>query len=133
MNLKNIAPFEATPNERTRSKKGNGVVTVVCSPKNGKRLELLPSLVTELQIEDTVQLGLLDGCMVIAKNLPNIEQSFSVKSRGKKKIIYSSALVAEIIRKLKLDFTARVSLTLHGVQCDEYNGIKVAKVWEDEV
>lgn len=111
---------------RGRAKMGQ--VSIICSKKNGKRVEILPTLCEELKIEDAVAIAYYDKGIAISVNI--ISDDFvEYKTKGdKKKIIYSTKLVEEISNHLGLDFTNRVSITLCNVILEEEEGIVVALV-----
>lgn len=131
MNLKKMTALKAVPTNRNSNGKRKGVLVIVCSKKNGKRLEILEPLVNELKLETEVQFGIIDKGLVIGEKLPGITQKCSLKNSKNKKIVYSSALVEEIIEKLGLDFSNKVSQTLTGVELQEYEGKMIARVYED--
>ncbi len=132
MNLDKLNAVKSEKTSRNNSKrKGQGVLTLVYSKKNGKRIVIRPSLVEALKLDSIVQLGFIDKSLVIGEQLPGISQDFSLKNSDKNKVIYSAPLVKEIIEELELNFDSRVSLTLTGVELEEYEGKMIARVYED--
>lgn len=129
IDMKKLSALKTEVKIRDDSKeRGKGVLTIVYS-KNGKRIEILEPLVKELQLETTVQFGIIDKGLVIGERLPGIQQVITLKNSGKKKVIYSSDLVREIIKELGLDFNNRVSLTLSGVELQECEGKMIARIY----
>lgn len=90
-----------------------GMLSIVNSPKNGKRITLSYDIQEHLNYPDRVQFAFKDGEMAIAEQLPTNGHQFSVRKSGRKGVIYSAALVNEITEMFKLDFKNRVSLTFH--------------------
>lgn len=132
MNLEDIKPLKTLPvNKRGLDSHCKGVLTIVNSKKNGKRIEILESLSNELDLEDDIQIGVLGNGLVLSKSLPNVSQHFSLKTVGKKRVIYSSELVKEIIDVLNLSFEGRVSRTLRGIELEENQGVMLARVFEE--
>lgn len=111
------------------SKKGNGVLTIVNSKKNGKRIEFLESLYKIFHIEDVVKLGFYENSLLIAPVTAELSLPiYHLKDVGKKKVLYSAGLVTEIADVLGLDFSERVSMTLSNVEVEDAFGTEVAFV-----
>lgn len=110
-------------------KGGKGYLTVVNSKKNGKRLEVLESLYQVLNIQDEIKIGFYEQSILIAPVTAELSLPiYYLKDVGKKKVLYSAGLVAEIADVLGLDFSERVSITLSNVEVEDAFGTEVAFV-----
>ncbi len=112
----------------SRGKKGEtGVITIVNSKKNGRRIEFLPQLCELLSIDEDVQLAFDENSLVV---IPMTEEPeypvFQLKKSGNKKVIYNTALVEEIIKQLKLDYSNCVSKTLDNVKIENWDEVDIA-------
>lgn len=122
---KKFTPLCVETKQRKVRKKG-GVLTIICSEKNGKRILLSEQMKETLGIKDTVQLGFLDNSLVIGKFLSENATTLNVKTLGKKSVIYSTEAVRYIVSTLGLRFTDKVSYTFYDVQLEEWNDVLVA-------
>lgn len=109
------------------SKKRNGVITIVNSQKNGKRVEILEPLYQVLNFGDCIKLGFYENTILVAPEKANLQLPvYHLKKVGKKKVLYSSGLVAEIAGTLGLDFSEKVSITLNNVEVENYCDVDIA-------
>lgn len=129
MDLSNIREVKASQNNRSR--KEGGVMTVIYSQKNGKRIEFKKEFLQELSIENELKVAFDEENLYIGRDLPNISKTFSLKSQGKKAVIYSAQLAEEIIQTLRLKLDGKVSVTLTEFELDECNGVMVAGIGRD--
>lgn len=119
------------------SKEGNrrykGVLTLVSSKKNGKRLMLSTELVETLQLGDekAVMLGFVDKALVMGARLPGKSYAFPLKKMGRKYVLYSVSVVREISRIQNINFDTKVSHTWYSSKIDEYEGSPIA-IFEPE-
>jgi hypothetical protein len=89
-----------------------GVMSIVNSKSNGKRISLSKDLLDRLNNPESVQFAFNTDSVVIGEKLPIVENSFSIR-KDKKGIIYASQLVEEITKEFSLDFSNRTSVTFH--------------------
>ena len=100
-----------------------GLLTLINSRKNGKRLVLSQQLIEMLELpDDNIQLGFMKKVLVLGRKLPKVESSFKLKYQGKKAIIYSTEIVHEITEHQEIDFTSRVSHTWYKPIVEEFEG-----------
>lgn len=112
--LSSLRPVKSVSKSRTVS--GAGVLSVINSKENGKRLALSSELLQKIGNPDKVQVCLAEKIVAIGKSISGCESSFLLKKGGNKGLIYSYGLVNEITNEFKLDFSNRTSLTFHEVE-----------------
>lgn len=106
----------STSKSLSRDNSEAGIISVINSKNNGKRIMLSTELMDELNWPETVQFGFGDHFILISQYFSPTEPKFVVKNATTKGIIYSSSLVEEVTRELGLDFTDKTSITLHDVK-----------------
>lgn len=116
---------------RRRNSKNPGIVTIVNCDKS-KRIELSTLLVSELHIENSIQIGFAGNVLVIRACDSMEKNAFILKKHGKKKVLYSSDAVRQIVEQLGLDFKNKVSLTFYDVELVTYENQTVAKFKTEE-
>lgn len=105
-----------------------GILTIVNSKKNGRRLSFAAEVIKTLQVKEYVQIALVGkGIAVLPPGELELEQ-FKLKKEGSKYIIYSSSLVQEITKVYKLDYSNRTSITFPKVKYKEEEGNKFAYI-----
>lgn len=127
LDTRKFRPLNTENGSGVKRKKG-GILTIVCSPKNGKRLMLSSKLVEMLEIgeEASVQIGFVEKNLVLGKKLPGDKNTYRLYRQGKKYVIYSAEVVQEISRVQGIAFETRVSYTWTDVKFDDYEGDPVA-------
>ncbi len=99
----------------SKSKSSAGYVTIVNSPKNGRRLSISKEPLVELgwnletKLEAIVLEFIADGIVLSLDE--NRDRKFNLRKQGAKHIIYSKDLVNEVTDRFDLDFSDRVSIT----------------------
>jgi hypothetical protein len=88
-----------------------GVITIINSKKNGKRIIFASAVMDKLGNPSKLQIVFWQNGIVVGAMLPKADQFFPVKESGNKGIVYSGGLVQEITSKFNLDFSERVSIT----------------------
>jgi hypothetical protein len=122
-----LSSFCPSSSSGTNARTGEaGALSIVNSEKNGKRITLSREVTEKLNDPETVQFSFSERQILIAEELPNHNNRFTVKKHGARGVIYSSSLVQEITERFKLDFSNRVSITLHEVKYAKSNGKRVA-------
>ncbi|MGG3162164.1 MULTISPECIES: hypothetical protein [unclassified Geobacillus] len=93
-----------------------GVLSIINSKSNGKRITLSSQLLEKLGCPRRVQFSFSDDEIAVGEELPENTHSFNVNKYGAKGVIYSAGLVQEITERFDLDFTSRVSITFRDVR-----------------
>jgi len=106
-------------NKARGSKSAKGVCTVISSQKNGKRVTLSKEIMELLNNPASIEIGFTKDGIVVATELPENGEEFSLGKIGNKGVIYSSQLVEEITELFHLDFQDRVSITF--TEAEEVN------------
>ena len=112
MIIKNHTPSKARQKSKS-SKGGFGLISVVKSGSNGKRIEFRNDIAESIGIVDRVSVLYNETSIVFF--VPNLEDDitqFNVRTSGKKYVVYSSQLVEEIAEFLELNFDTTVCHTL---------------------
>lgn len=124
INLDAFRPLDVANKANQKRGGRKGVLTMICSEKNGKRLMLSAELLKTLDLgeERTLQIGFIEKKLVLAKKLPGENNSFELKKAGKKFAIYSAELVREISRVQGISFEESVSFTWYKPVVDETEG-----------
>lgn len=124
LDINKVKEIKITHNTRGASTKG--VLTVVNSQKNGKRVTLSKEIFEKLNEPTSVLVGIYDTKLFITKVDLKSAITGSVCIIGKSRNIYSSDLVFKVTELFNLDFSERVSLTLSTIEWEELNGQPVA-------
>lgn len=130
MELLNFVPMKATQKKPLSTEKG--LISIINSKRNGKRLQCSSELTNKLDLEDSVFI-VSDGQSIVMSKYPLIENSSSYNLKdgdSGKKILYCAPLVVEISDILGLNFDDCVSRTLSDVEYGEDNekGISYAVI-----
>ena len=91
---------------------GNGQasdVTLVNTKKNGRRLVLKENVMEKLQLEETVQIGLINNTLVLGKEGIAKNIVYNLRKQGKTYIVYNTKLIKDITKALGLDFSSVTS------------------------
>jgi hypothetical protein len=88
-----------------------GVVSIVNSKKNGKRVAIASDVHSRLNQPQCLQVGFIDGNLVLGEYLGDEYTSYTLKKQAAKYIIYSKELVEQITEHCELDFSKRTSIT----------------------
>jgi hypothetical protein len=103
-----------------------GVITIINSKKNGKRIIFAGAAIDKLGNPSKLQVVFWQNGIVVGEVLPKADQFFPVKESGNKGIVYSGGLVQEITSKFNLDFSERVSITFPKVAYKDMDGHTLA-------
>ncbi len=100
---------------QTKSAIGNSgeasAIRLVNTAKSGKRLMLKKEVLEELELEETVEIGLIKDTLVITKEgIADVQ--YNLRKQGNTYTIYNSQLVEDITKALELDFTNLSSIGL---------------------
>ncbi|MTV49617.1 hypothetical protein GJ688_11575 [Heliobacillus mobilis] len=119
------APIGTSVSKTTRM---SGVLSVINTKKNGKRITLSSELMARLNDPETVQFAFREDQIAIAEKLPNNETSFGLKRCGSRSIVYAAKLVEEVTQRFQIDFCERTTYTFQDVIFTEFDGYPVAVV-----
>lgn len=118
----------ATSTSKGKGSAAPGVMSVVNSARNGKRVTFPQAVMERLNNPETLQFAFADDKIAVAERLPGNEVSFNIKRGKGRAIIYAAGLVREIAEQFDLDFTSRVSITFYDVEYHEVEGYPVAVI-----
>ena len=113
-NFEHIKSAISKPNLKASS--DSGVISVIFSSKNGRRVTFPDSVLARLNNPSSLSFGFDGNRLVVGEKNEKLSDEFPVKIQGRKRIIYSASLVQEISKEFNLDFSGRVSLTFHQVE-----------------
>lgn len=147
-NVSNSFSFLEAKGAETRKSPRKGVLTIIQSEKrdkengkkksNGVRILFSKQLEQDLQLSEQIQIGITHDkkTLVLGAMLDPSKTFYNLKRVKKdniksKLVLYNSAAVKEIIAKMELDFSERVSITFYGVEYFEDEKGIYAKVWRE--
>jgi len=117
----------ATSTSVSRGSVTPGVLSVVNSEKNGKRVSLPRSVMERLNNPKTLQFAFTDEEIAVGERLSGDNATFTPRrDKEGRALIYAANLVREITEHFGLDFTNRVSITFHDVEYHEVDGYPFA-------
>lgn len=102
----------ATAVQQSKAFGESGVLTIVNSARNGKRLMFSSEVYRWLNEPEHLQLAFFDNALVVGTNLSDVGLWYGVRKQSSKCVVYCGHLVHEVSEQLALDFTDRVSITL---------------------
>lgn len=105
-----------------------GVMSVINSVKNGKRVSISREIMNKIGQLDSVQMGFMKNGIVIGQYLSDTNTSYQLRTKGAKKLIYSKGLVEQITEYFSLDFSNRTSITFHEATYQKLDGNIVAVI-----
>lgn len=136
--LNSFVELDAQDNSKKPRKRGNGILTIVNSEKNGNRILFSKQLEEDLCLtngEVQILASKEKRALLIGAKLPNAQKTYTLRrlksgDESSRFIIYNKTLMLSIADSLGLDFSECVSHTLYNVQYLEYNNSVVAIVTE---
>lgn len=105
-----------------------GVMSVINSVKNGKRVSISREIMNKIGQLDSVQMGFMKNGIVIGQYLSDTNTSYQLRTQGAKKLIYSKGLVEQITDYFGIDFSNRTSITFHEATYQKLDGNIVAVI-----
>jgi len=105
---------------------GAGVLTIVNSVKNGKRMAISSEVYKGLGKPTSAQIGFLTSSIVIGNDLPDDFTTYELKIHGQKAIVYNTDLVKLVTSHFGLDFSERTSITFPKADYQVLNGNVIA-------
>lgn len=121
IDMKNFVPADKSVTRGGKNRK-KGSLTIINSAKNGKRLIISEDVVETLELKETVKIGFMEKQLLLGTTLPGEKNEYELKRQGKKFVVYSSELIAQITEHQKIDFTNRVSHTWYKPTVEEFEG-----------
>ena len=119
-------PSMSTPVSKVTSV-SKGLVSIIYA-KTGKRIIFEPTLIEELGLEETIQVGYNDCHLLLGSNLSPQYKNRKLKKQGEKYVLYDAALIQEPIKNFNLDYTGVTSRTFDDVIYKQHQGSKVALI-----
>lgn len=104
-----------------------GMVTIIYA-KTGKRMIFDPTLIEDLGLKETIQVGYNDCHLLLGSNLSPQYKNRQLKKQGKKYVLYDAALIQELIKNFNLDYNNITSRTFDDVIYKQHQGSKVALI-----
>ncbi|GGJ76739.1 hypothetical protein GGR02_002891 [Anoxybacillus voinovskiensis] len=123
--LEGFKPANALHEQRA-PKTGAGALSIVFTPRNGKRFVIARHVIENLGNPETVQVAYSDHAIAIAEYIGEEFTNYVLKASGSKRVIYSAHLVELLIECCELDFSNRTTITFSDVSYQTHNGKKVA-------
>lgn len=129
--------FLEAENTNKSHKAGKGIASLINAQRTGcgQRLVLSAQLVNDLEIVDTVQILISnDGkSLLLGKNISEKATNYKTLLLNKdnpkgRRVLYNSAVVNEITRKMNLSFEEKTTVTFYGVEYFEHEGKTVAEI-----
>ncbi len=130
--------LDAQDNTRKPRTRGNGILTIVNSEKNGNRILFSKQLEEDLCLtngEIQILASKEKRALLIGAKLPNAQKTYTLRrlkcgDEGSRYVIYNKSLTLAIAESLQLDFSKCVAHTLYNVQYLEIEDSIVAIVTE---
>lgn len=133
--------LEVAPTKAKNERGGKGAVTLINAEKKGcgSRMIISKQLEIDLELEDKIQIALnQDGCSFYLSKCIDEKEAFYHLCRLRKGdsnsrlVLYQKGVIQELTEKLGLEFDKKVSVTFRGVEYIEEDGIRVAKIFQEE-
>ena len=121
MIYKNFKPSQAI--QKSKSSSGNGMLTIVNSVRNGRRLEFRKEVAKQLKLVDELTVMYTDVSAIFFRGNGEREGSFRIKKSGERLVVYSGALVDELSSFFDLDFSSGVCHTFTDGEIEEIDGL----------
>lgn len=124
VDLSNFCPSQSTSIAQAAGEAG--VISIINSQKNGKRLIISSDLMERLNQPAKVKVAFHEGTLAMSEQLPTNGHAFVVKKSKRKGNVYAAALIDEITKEFGLDFNNHVSITFYECHYGQFNGFPVA-------
>ena len=108
-------------------KSAHGVLTLINSKKNGKRIMFAMHVLKNLNNPSWLRIGANGNNIAISAGEDD-DMSHEVKIQGNKGVIYSAEIVRGLTEACELDFTNRVSITFSDVEYVNIDGVETAVI-----
>ena len=136
--LNSFVELNVQDNSKKPRKRGNGILTIVNSEKNGNRILFSKQLEEDLCLtngEIQILASKEKRALLIGAKLPNAQKTYTLRrlkcgDESSRYVIYNKSLMLAIAESLQLDFSECVAHTLYNVQYLEIEDSIVAIVKE---
>ena len=123
----NLENFKASKSKQKSVIRSNqGVVTIINTEKNGKRIVFLKDVMDKLGNPPKILISCSDNAIAVGERLPDNQNFLSIKYSKTKGTIYSAGIVNELTEMYQLDFSNKTSITFSEVKYTTYENHKVA-------
>ncbi|MDM0506264.1 hypothetical protein QTH15_10850 [Clostridium perfringens] len=128
----NLENFKASKSKQKSVIRSNqGVVTIINTEKNGKRIVFPKDVMEELGNPPKILISCSDNAIAVGERLPDNQNFLSIKYSKTKGTIYSAGTVNELTEMYQLDFRNKTSITFSEVKYTTYENHKVAIITID--
>lgn len=128
----NLENFKASKSKQKSVIRSNqGVVTIINTEKNGKRIVFLKDVMDKLGNPPKILISCSDNAIAVGERLPDNQNFLSIKYSKTKGTIYSAGTVNELTEMYQLDFSNRTLITFSEVKYTTYENHKVAIITID--
>lgn len=124
--LDSFTPSTSTPISKVEQVT-KGIVSIIFA-KTGKRITFDHSLIDDLGLDGTIQVGYNDRQLLLGSNLDSQYQNRTFRKQGAKYVLYDAALIKELIKHFNLDYNNVTSRTFDDVMYKQHQGRKVALI-----
>lgn len=125
LSLDEFIPAVSKPITKTTVSKG--LVSIIYA-KTGKRITFDPTLIEDLGLEETLQVGYNNRQLLLGSNLSPNYKNRKFRKQGAKYVLYDAALIQELIQNFNLDYSEVTSQTFDDVTYKQHQGTKVALI-----
>lgn len=126
LDLDLFVPSRSIPVSKSSSV-GKGLVSIIWAP-SGKRITFDQSLIHDLGINETIQIGYNENQLLLAADLGTTYKNRKLKQQKSKSVLYDTALIKELIKQFNLDYQDVTSRTFDEVSFKQVQGSKVALI-----
>lgn len=126
MILDRLHAFNAVPSPKGGHSHAS-FCTLVFTKNSGKRLVFHKELVEALGLTDEAKIAYNTDGLWVGKDLPGIEVGFPLRDIDPgKKVVYSSALIKDIIEKLGIEMEGKTSCNFYSIKLEQWEGDDIA-------
>ncbi|THF72483.1 hypothetical protein [Cohnella fermenti] len=112
--VQNLIPIQTKYESRDAAEPST--LTIVNTSKNGKRVVLSEELLETIGSPEKIQISLIENGIAICEQFSKAGTFYRLRPTGKKRCVYSAALVDLLTDDLQLDFNGRTSLSFREVE-----------------
>lgn len=133
--------LKSDSNKHKKAIAGKGVLSIINADqtKGGARIRFSKQLEEDLDLSDTVQIALADKgtALVIGVDLDATKPMYRLCREKKgntnsRLVLYNTSVVREVTQRMKLDFSACVSVTFYEIEYVEDDGTIAAYIRKEE-
>ncbi len=104
LDLKKVNPMEFETKSAVGNNEAASPVRIINTAESGRRIVFKAKVIDQLELEGTVEIGILDDALILTKDGIS-EVNYSIKKYKNDFTIYNTNLVIEITKSLNLDST----------------------------